>query len=416
MADKVADTDGAGEGVRVADKKVRHPSVARRNAARLAAIQTLYQHRFANTPADQEDTKPKPQSLTETMADYEAHFLPTLLESLGIPHLHTDMRQSHYRRLLLGLAGEAGELASQEGDASQEGGGLASEVDGVIGGYLGEGWRLERLPALEVDTLRLAVFELQACADIPARAIIAEYAAIAAEAWGADPRYVTAVLDKIAHKMRPLEMGEEAGKVGEGDEEGLDEITHETKPLEMEEVAKPLEMGEGMGGEEKEEEATTGEGEGEEAKPLEMGEGTGGEEGEAMPKEMGEETGGIASEGEAGVKVATGEGAVEEEAKPLEMGEGMGGEGEAGVKVATGEGTGEIASKGEAGAVATTGEGKEEEAKPLEMGEVATTGEGKEEVATTGEGKEEVATTGEGKEEVATTGEEKEEVATGEGE
>ena len=212
---------GTAVGEEVVRQKPRHASIARRNAARLAAIQTLYQHRFTGG-GETGKNKLARQTLAETMAHYEAHFLPALLESLGLGRLHADMRESHYRRLLLGLAGET---------AKSEAAKLA-EVDAVIGKHLGEGWRLGRLPALEVDTLRLAVVELQTCADVPARVVIAEYAAIAAEAWGADARYVTAVLDKIAFETRPGEM--EGGEGGEASgEEG---------------EAKPREMGEGEGG------------------------------------------------------------------------------------------------------------------------------------------------------------------------
>ena len=161
---------------------IRHASVARRNACRLAAIQTLYQHRFASS-----DSLPT-ETLAETAKQYETHFLPDLLAELGLPHLAKDMSASHYQRLVAGVAGQ------------QE------TLDGLIAEYLRDGWRLERLPAIEWDTLRVAVFELRAMAEIPGRAIIAEYAAIAAEAWDSDATYITALLDKIAHASRPEEM------------------------------------------------------------------------------------------------------------------------------------------------------------------------------------------------------------------
>ena len=42
--------------------------------------------------------------------------------------------------------------------------------------------------------------------DVFARAIIAEYTAIAADAWQAEAPYITAILDKLAGEMRGEEM------------------------------------------------------------------------------------------------------------------------------------------------------------------------------------------------------------------
>lgn len=169
--------------------KVRRLSVVKRNAARLAAMQTLYQYRYADDKAS---------DMAAAMARYVADFLPGLLAELGLANLNT----AHYEALLLGVESDR------------------EALDGVIAKHLAVDWRLERLPAIDLDTLRLAAYELRGMPDIPARAIIAEYAAIAEEAWATDPTYITAILDKIAHAARGEEMaggnaGEKAGqKIG----------------------------------------------------------------------------------------------------------------------------------------------------------------------------------------------------------
>ena len=66
---------------------------------------------------------------------------------------------------------------------------------------------IEELDPIERSVLRIAAYELSECPDIPARVVINEGIEIT-KRFGADNghRYVNGVLDKVAGRLRPLEM------------------------------------------------------------------------------------------------------------------------------------------------------------------------------------------------------------------
>jgi transcription antitermination protein NusB len=83
------------------------------------------------------------------------------------------------------------------------------EIDRGIVKCLASDWRLERIDSILRAILRAASFELIARHDVPARVVIDEYVEIAHAFFNGDePSFVNAVLDKLAHRKRAPEFGE----------------------------------------------------------------------------------------------------------------------------------------------------------------------------------------------------------------
>ena len=82
------------------------------------------------------------------------------------------------------------------------------EIDRAIAGALSEKWKLERVDFILRAILRCGVFELVVRRDVPAKVVIDEYVAVAGAFFGADePGFVNAALDTIARRKRAPEFG-----------------------------------------------------------------------------------------------------------------------------------------------------------------------------------------------------------------
>lgn len=82
------------------------------------------------------------------------------------------------------------------------------EIDRAVAGSLSEKWKLERVDSILRAILRCGVFELVARRDVPARVVIDEYVAVASAFFGGDePGFVNAALDNIARRKRAVEFG-----------------------------------------------------------------------------------------------------------------------------------------------------------------------------------------------------------------
>ena len=68
-------------------------------------------------------------------------------------------------------------------------------------------WQFSRLSPVDKSILRLAVYQLKCCDDIPPKVVINEAIELA-KVFGGEQghRYVNGVLDKAARQLRPLEM------------------------------------------------------------------------------------------------------------------------------------------------------------------------------------------------------------------
>ena len=90
------------------------------------------------------------------------------------------------------------------------------DIDPLVDQQLAAGWRLDRVDSILRAILRSGVYELLERPDVPARVVINEYIDIAHDFFSEDePKVVNGVLDKIARRLRP---GEFEGKTGRGGE------------------------------------------------------------------------------------------------------------------------------------------------------------------------------------------------------
>lgn len=86
-----------------------------------------------------------------------------------------------------------------------------ADMDGLIGPNLSGDWSVERLEALLRAVLRVGAWELTHRDDIPPKVTISEYVDVAHAFYaGPEPGLVNAVLDKIARKERAEEMSGKA--------------------------------------------------------------------------------------------------------------------------------------------------------------------------------------------------------------
>ena len=86
-------------------------------------------------------------------------------------------------------------------------------LDPAIDRTLLAGWPLARVDATLRAILRSGAFELANRTDVPSRVVISEYVDVAKAFFEDDaPGVVNAVLDGLAHELRPTEFGASAGE------------------------------------------------------------------------------------------------------------------------------------------------------------------------------------------------------------
>lgn len=140
-----------------------------RGAARLAAVQALYQMDIGGT------------GVLEVVAEYEAHRLGQELD--GDTYLKADA--SWFRSIVSGVVRDQ------------------TKIDPVIRSSLQEDWPLSRLDSTLRAILRAGTFEVLERKDVPVAVIVTEYVEIARAFFEEDePRIVNAVLDRIAKQVR----------------------------------------------------------------------------------------------------------------------------------------------------------------------------------------------------------------------
>ena len=145
----------------------------KRGAARLAAVQALYQLDVGDA------------GVAETVAEYENFRLGREMD--GVTYLGAD---AGWFRSIVG-----GVYKNQK------------TIDPVIHGALTDDWPLSRIDATLRAVLRGGVFELQNFADVDARVVISEYVEVAKAFFdGDEPKMVNGVLDRIARRLREGEL------------------------------------------------------------------------------------------------------------------------------------------------------------------------------------------------------------------
>jgi N utilization substance protein B len=83
------------------------------------------------------------------------------------------------------------------------------EIDKSLVSCLSKDWKLQRIDSTMRAILRAATYELIAQKDVPAKVVIDEYLDVAhAFSDGEETAFVNAVLDRLAHRKRAPEFGE----------------------------------------------------------------------------------------------------------------------------------------------------------------------------------------------------------------
>ena len=153
---------------------------AERSAARLAAVQALYQMDVAG------------KGLVDALAEFEAFWIGREVEGVRFK----PAENAFFRDILAGVLREQ------------------RPIDGKVDAALAAGWPLRRIEAVLRAILRAGAYELMFRPDVPARAAISEYVDLAHGFYGEDePGLVNAVLDTIAREVRAGEL-KERGQAG----------------------------------------------------------------------------------------------------------------------------------------------------------------------------------------------------------
>lgn len=143
-----------------------------RAAARLAAVQALYQMDVAGS------------GIHDILAEFESHWIGREIE--GDQYKPADI--TLFRDILAGV------LSHQ------------LSLDQMVNEALQSGWPLARVESILRAIFRAGAYELRQRADIPARVVIKEYTDIGGAFFERDEvGMVNAVLDGLAHRLRPDE-------------------------------------------------------------------------------------------------------------------------------------------------------------------------------------------------------------------
>jgi N utilization substance protein B len=140
-----------------------------RSAARLAAVQALYQHEMEETP------------LAKLLHEFHHHRLGATIEGAQ----YADAEVDFFDDLVSGVHARSGEL------------------DALIAARLAKGWALARLDRPMRQILRAGTYELVARADVPTGTIISEYVDVAKAFYDKkEASFVNGLLDSVAKDVR----------------------------------------------------------------------------------------------------------------------------------------------------------------------------------------------------------------------
>lgn len=159
--------------------KPKNDKAMERRAARLAAVQALYQWEQSGASAD------------TIVKEFAEHRIGNNVDGIELPN--ADIRL--FGNLVRGTIA------------------VADDLDSMIAGVLTEDWSVDRLESILRAVLRGGAYELAHRTDIPPKVAISEYLAVA-DAFLGDKETALAngVLDRLAHLLRPAEMEQGRGK------------------------------------------------------------------------------------------------------------------------------------------------------------------------------------------------------------
>ena len=140
-----------------------------RSAARLAAVQALYQMEMEGTP------------LAQLLHEFHLHRLGATIEDVT----YAPAEVGFFDDVVAGVAARR------------------DEIDALIRGRLSEGWSLERLDRPMRQILRAGTYELIARADVPTASVISEYVDVAKAFYDKrETGFVNGLLDAVAKTAR----------------------------------------------------------------------------------------------------------------------------------------------------------------------------------------------------------------------
>jgi N utilization substance protein B len=147
-----------------------------RSAARLAAVQALYQMDMTGI------------DLNQVIQEFQSHRLGKDIEGSELCEAEAEF----FRDLIEGVVREQ------------------RRIDPLVDRHLAEGWRLNRVDSILRAILRAGAYEVLMRPDVPSRVVITEYLDLAHAFFeGEEPKVVNGILDKLAREERPAEF---AGK------------------------------------------------------------------------------------------------------------------------------------------------------------------------------------------------------------
>ena len=140
-----------------------------RSAARLAAVQALYQ------------------------LDMEAPSMAQLLDEFHRHRLGAEIEGDQYAEAEVAFFDDVVQGVSARKD----------EIDELLTSKLAAGWKIERLDKTMLQVLRAGTFELLARADVPTPTVITEYVDVAHAFFAArEAKFVNGLLDALAKVVR----------------------------------------------------------------------------------------------------------------------------------------------------------------------------------------------------------------------
>ena len=143
-----------------------------RSAARLAAVQALYQQEMEGTPT------------SRLIHEFHAHRLGATIEDVT----YADAEESFFDDLVSGTSARL------------------TEIDELISARLAEGWTLARLDKPMKALLRVGAYELLARVDVPVATVLTEYVDVAKAFYDKrETGFVNGLLDALAKVARPAQ-------------------------------------------------------------------------------------------------------------------------------------------------------------------------------------------------------------------
>lgn len=145
----------------------------KRSAARLAAVQALYQMEISGA------------GIADVLVEFEKHWIGQEIEG----DTYKPAEEGFFRDVVGGVVREQREL------------------DPMVNDALAAGWPLKRIDAILRAILRAGAYELKSRPDVPPKVTITEYGDVAHAFLDRDEAsMVIAVLDKLAHDLRAADL------------------------------------------------------------------------------------------------------------------------------------------------------------------------------------------------------------------